>query len=726
MTGAAPATTVEDAFAQALELHRGGRLEQAADLHRAILDAAPGHADSWHLLGVIALQSGRPGQAVDLIEHAVGLREAPLFLTNLATACRAAGREDDALRHSGRAVDLKPDADALSDLGNALMAAGRVEQAADRYRAALALDSGHAAARYNLANALLRLRRSDEAIAHYHAVLALKPDLAEAHNNLGRALHERDDLDRAVECYRRALEIRPDFPEALNNLGNARLDRGQVAEALECYRRALAARPDYGDAWGNLGNALRIDGRLAESLAAAARCREFGRPARGWEVEATTRFALGDAAGTLAAYRAALADGGWPDLHSRLLMTMQYCDTATVAEIAAEAARWAARWAPAPLPVERPAQGAERPLHVGIVSGDFRLCSTPFLALPLLRHRPADWTLALYSTVRRPDAWTGVFQALADRWVDIALIDDEAAAARVRTDEVDVLIDLNGHTVGGRPGLFALKPAPVQVAWLDYVGTTGLSTFDALVGDDGHLPPADQRWYSEPIRRVRHDLYRYEPPPGAPEPAPLPAAGRGFVTFGCFNAAYKLTGPTLDLWARVLGAVPSARLLLNSREFRHRETCERLLGLFAERGVSAGRVELRAGAADPNAMLAAYAGVDVGLDPMPYSGGLTTLEALYMGVPVVTAPGDRFGSRHSAVHLRAVGLDDWIAATPDAYVARATRAAADLDGLGALRRGLRARLCASPLMDGAAFAADFGVLIRQAWRDACLSPGPRR
>jgi protein O-GlcNAc transferase len=259
----------------------------------------------------------------------------------------------------------------------------------------------------------------------------------------------------------------------------------------------------------------------------------------------------------------------------------------------------------------------------------------------------------------------------------------------------------------------------VQLAWLDYVGTTGLATMDAIIGDAGHLPLTDQRWYIEAIQHVAVDLYRYEAPAGAPPVTALPAAETGGVCFGCFNAAYKLSESTLTVWARILRAVPSSRLILNSSQFGSADTQRRFRALFAERGIDSTRLELRPGASHPLGMLAAYGDVDIALDPFPYSGGLTTLEALYMGVPVVTMPGYRFGSRHSTVHLRAIGLEDWIAADAENYVALAVHKARDLTALAALRTTLRTRLEKSSLMDGASLSADMAGIVRALWRAAC-------
>jgi protein O-GlcNAc transferase len=282
-----------------------------------------------------------------------------------------------------------------------------------------------------------------------------------------------------------------------------------------------------------------------------------------------------------------------------------------------------------------------------------------------------------------------------------------------------VLFDLNGHTLGGRPGVFHRKPAPIQIAWLDFVGTTGLHTYDAIIGDAHHLPLTDQRLYAEPIRHVRDNLYRYHPPEDAPEVAPLPLLRAGKVTFGCFNSAYKLSPSVLDLWSDILAEIPTAKLLLNSREYACPDTCDRFRDAFLSRRVDGARIELRAGAQAPHELMAAYADVDIALDPFPYSGGLTTIEALFMGVPVVSMPGDRFGSRHSMAHLRTLGMDDWVAKDADAYVALAVDKARRRDQLAALRGTLRNRLLKSSLCDGGGMARDFNDIIGRAWTTIC-------
>jgi protein O-GlcNAc transferase len=438
--------------------------------------------------------------------------------------------------------------------------------------------------------------------------------------------------------------------------------------------------------------------------------------------KAIVHIELGDAPAVAACLRAIGRETSDSKTHSRLLMAMQYCDNVTEEEIFAEVTNWARTHASSIAPRStwpRVDFDPGRPLAIGIVSADFRLTSTPFLALPLFENWPPDWSVTLYSSGEPADEWTGRFRRTCANFVDIAGWDDAKASAKILRDRIDVLIDLDGHTLDGRLGIFARKPAPVQIAWLDYVGTTGLVTMDAIIADAGHLPLADQRWYVEPIHHVRDNLYRYQPPGGAPAVGPLPAAHNGFVTFGCFNIPLKLSDTTLSLWAGILNSLPSSRLVLSAHAFRFANTRQRFRRLFAKHGLDPKRVDMRPGASHPTDMMLAYGDIDIALDPFPYSGGLTTIEALYMGVPVVTVPGRRFASRHASVHLRTVGLPGWIAADTLSYADLAVRKAADLEALATLRGALRARVEGSALMDGAALATDFARIVRGLWIGAC-------
>jgi predicted O-linked N-acetylglucosamine transferase (SPINDLY family) len=317
---------------------------------------------------------------------------------------------------------------------------------------------------------------------------------------------------------------------------------------------------------------------------------------------------------------------------------------------------------------------------------------------------------------------TARFQAVASDWRDVFSLADEELAERVRADRIDILLDLAGHTGANRQLVFARKPAPVQITWLDYEGTTGLKAIDYLLGDRYTIPPGAERWYHERVLRMPDGFVCYDPPAEAPAVGPLPALGRGAVTFASFNLPAKITPQVVDVWAQILACVPHSRLWLKYRGLNDADAADRFRRMFGERGIAADRLLLE-GWSPYAEFLPLYQQIDIALDPFPYSGGLTTCEALWMGVPVITWPGETFASRHGLSHLSNVGLMETIATSQAEYVELAERLAGDLPRLAAMRGGLRERMAQSALCDGQRFADNLLSVLRGVWRDWCERPG---
>ncbi|MBL8690401.1 MAG: hypothetical protein JNL04_14950 [Rhodospirillaceae bacterium] len=406
--------------------------------------------------------------------------------------------------------------------------------------------------------------------------------------------------------------------------------------------------------------------------------------------------------------RAVAVNPGDLELSSTALLVLSYADTPSRARIAAAHRAFGRRFPPKSAPLRR-GRAPSDPIRVGLVSSDYRAHATAFFLPPLLQSRDrAVWRVHLYANVAAPDAATERFRAMADAWTDIRALDDDAAERRIHADGIDILIDLNGHTRGHRLGLFARRPAPVQANWMDYPGSTGLSQVDYAITDRHHSPPGTESDYVETVLRLPHDRFCYEPPASVQPVGPAPAGANGRITFGSFNALYKIGPACIAAWSRILAAMPDSRLCLLGAQaaapaFRSR---------FAAHGIDPDRVEALPPGTQAETM-ARYGEIDLALDSFPYSGGLTTCEALWMGVPVVTFPGERVAGRHSTAHLRTVGLDDLVAPDVDGYVRCAVDLARDPAGLAALRREIRPRMAASPLVDGPAFARNFEALLRR-------------
>jgi predicted O-linked N-acetylglucosamine transferase (SPINDLY family) len=488
--------------------------------------------------------------------------------------------------------------------------------------------------------------------------LEIDPACAEAHQNLGRAFQDLGRLDEALACYRRALEVRPGFAEAHANLGNALKDQGDLDAAILCYRRALELKPDFAAAHSNLIYAMHLcPGQTAQSI--------------------------------YAEYRQ------WNEQHAQPL---------------AESIR--------SHPNDR---SPDRRLRIGYVSPDLRQHPVGRFLLPLLAaHDHQAVEVFCYSSVRFPDAVTDQCRAGADVWRDVLPLSDEQVADAVRADRIDILVDLTMHMAGSRLLAFARKPAPVQVAYLAYCGTTGLAAMDYRFTDPYFDPPdGDRQPYSERSVWLPDTYWCYQPTTRTPLLERLPALKTGHITFGCLNNFCKVSEPTLDVWSRLLRTVRDSQLVLHAHAGSHRN---RARDLFARQGVSPERVEF-VGLLPLDEHFRTYQRIDIALDPFPCGGGTTTCDALWMGVPVVTRVGQTAVGRAGLSILSNLGLPELAARDADGYVRIAAQLAGDLPRLAERRATLRERMQRSPLMDAPRFARNVEAAYHEMWRRWCGGAG---
>lgn len=594
---------------------------------------------------------------------------------------------------------------------------------------------------------LHRAGRLDEARALYDALLAADPDDVNALALSGQIDLNRADFPAALAKFVRARTREPAFADAWMNEGSALRALGRSAEALAAFERAAALAPDnaliacnrglakldLGDAEGAIADISRADrllpgerairSNLAVALktanrphAALALFEEIGSPGNA----AAVRQDLLDHDGARVGYAIAIsAEPGRADIESNRLFAANYDPDASPAQIKALYAAWGARQARSHAPHANPRDPARR-LRVGFVSADLRRHSVRHFLWPLIANFPeAEADLFAYANFPgEGDEWSARFRARFAAWRSCAHLDDDALAAAIRGDAIDVLVDLSGHTQGNRLGAFARKPAPVQATWLGYGGTTGLTAIDWYVGDARLVPDGAEAAFVERVWRLPRTAFVYAPQDTMPDVAPLPMRATGYPTFGAFSRTVRYNERCFRLWARLLEAVPNARLLLNALVFGEEATAALFRRRFAEWGGDAGRLDLIATAPQP-VTWDAYGRVDVALDAFPHNAGATTFEALWMGVPTVSkrdrAPLGRFGDSI----LGACGLGDWVVDDADAYIARARAAVSDPDALAAVRAGLRARVKASALGDEAAYARDFAGALRGMWREYC-------
>jgi predicted O-linked N-acetylglucosamine transferase (SPINDLY family) len=715
---------VDRDFQLAVEQHRSGRLSEAEAAYRQILSRNPNHVESLYLLGLLAVQLGRLDTAVELFRQTVRLK--PDYAEahyNLGIALQTNGQLDQAIASYRQAIRLRPDyALAHSNLANALMDLGQLDEAIALCRQAIRLKPDLAEAHYNAALALQHMGQLDEAIASHWQAIRLKPDYAHAHYNLANALSAKGQVDEAVAAYRQAILFKPDFAEAHLNLGNALKDMGQVDQAIASYRQAVRLKPGFAEAHSNLGNALKDKELIGEAIAAYRQAIRL-KPDY---IDAHNNLGnvlkdMGQLDQAIASYRQAIRLK--PDsakAHSNLLFTLQYHPGYDGKMIHEELRRWSRQHAEPlrkfiqPHPNDR---NPDRRLRIGYLSPDFRDHPVGQNLLPLLRrHDHRQMEIFCYSNVVRPDALTGQFQRYADAWRNIMGLSDLQTVDLIRHDRIDILVDLTLHTAKNRLVVFAHKPAPVQATFAGYPGSTGLDTIDYRLTDPYLDPPGlNDHLYSETSIRLPDSFWCYDPPVTELAVTSLPAQTNGYVTFGCLNNFCKVNEPVLQLWAQVLKTIPRSRFMMLCPEGSHRQP---LLDLLQREEISPDRIELVAGR--PRLQyLEFYHRIDVGLDTFPYNGHTTSLDSFWMGVPVVTLLGQTVVGRAGLSQLTNLGLPELIAKTPQQYVQIAADLAGDLPRLAELRRTLRARMQASPLMDAPRFARNVEAAYRQMWRNWC-------
>ncbi len=637
------------------------------------------------LRGVTALSAGRYAEALVLLQ----------------TVCAGAGD--------------------YSNLGIVLHALHRDNEAESAYRKAIALDAGLASAHCNLGNLLQVHRRDVEATLAFRTALELRPDFANAWNGLGHSLHQQGQISDAVNAFRSAVRYAAASAEAHNNLGTMLFALEHNEEARVVLNQAISLDPTYAKAHGNLGALYARCGCPVAAEASSRAAIALSPGEHRWLTNlGVSLFAQGRQEEAEACYRQALAlQPDYASGHGNLLFALSYRTDISPEAVFAEYQEWDRRHASQlasaapPFALDRT---AGRRLRVGYVSPDFRQHAVALFAEPLLAaHDRSNVELYCYADVAAEDAATVRFQSLADHWRSTLALNDAELAETIRADQIDVLVDLAGHSAGNRLLTFARRAAPVQVAYLLGHGyTTGLSAMDVFLADASLVPEGSDALFSERVVRLPRIPLAYAPPDAMPPVAPLPALANGFVTFGHFGRAERLNDIVIEAWARILHSVPRSRLMLNNRPYQEAAFRDAMQERFARHGIMADRLDLVYSTPQREAW-AAYGGIDIALDPFPHNAGTTTIEALWQGVPVVTLSGRPTIGRFGASILHAVGLDDWVATNVGDYVARATAAAGDLESLQHLRDGLRHRVAASPLRDATGLVRAMEAAYRAVW-----------
>jgi protein O-GlcNAc transferase len=759
-------------FQQAVERHRAGDLTTAQLLYRRVLELDARHDRACFLLGSLLHEAGHAAEGTALMERAVALApgvptyraalseanrlaqlrkaatkpQAPAVKRLSPTAERAfrlalehhkAGRIKDAEAHYRKLLKIEPKhAEALFWFGSLALETDRVSFAIDMLSRACGLEPNVAAYQSNLGEALARAGRSEPSIAAFERALGLEPASAERHFNLALALRAGKQRPRALESFAVACQISPHNAQFQLELARELQDSGQTQRAVEHFRASLRESPnpqvslELASALRVLGTCLSDAQRLDDAVASFEHALSLEPSLPG--VRGDLALALlgnGRVEEAVSAWEQAIAqDPNDVIADSNRLFALAFHPGFDDPAIAAAARQWAARHE-APLAAHVRAHDCQRSpdkkLRVGYVGSVFREHAVGMFLVPLVEQRVrGNYELYCYSNVTRPDAITTRLQRSADVWREVAQLSDSELAELIRADGIDVLLDLNMHMSTPRLRTFASRPAPVQLCWGAYPGTTGVTQMDYRLTDRHLDPPGAPLPYTEASIVLPDSFWCYDSLTHQPEVSPLPALTRGQVCFGNLNGVWKLNRQTAVLWSKVLRAVEGSTLVLLSAGWMVgprtgvAEAERRVAGLFEQEGIAAERVRFLPRAPRLE-YFDYYRSIDVCLDSLPYGGHTTSLDALWMGVPTVSLRGQTIVGRACDTFANNLRLPELVTTTEAEFVARAVAIAADLDALSRLRQGLRTRMQASPLMDGPRFARNMEAAYRAAWRRYC-------
>ncbi|XP_022767024.1 probable UDP-N-acetylglucosamine--peptide N-acetylglucosaminyltransferase SPINDLY isoform X3 [Durio zibethinus] len=642
-----------------------GRLVDAAESYQKALRADPSYKPAAECLAIV--------------------------LTDLGTSLKLAGNTQEGIQKYYEALKIDPH--------YAVKLEGDINQGVAFYKKALYYNWHYADAMYNLGVAYGEMLKFDMAIVFYELAFYFNPHCAEACNNLGVIYKDRDNLDKAVECYQLALSIKPNFSQSLNNLGVVYTVQGKMDAAASMIEKAIIANPTYAEAYNNLGVLYRDAGNISMAITAYEQCLKIDPDSR--------------------------------NAGQNRLLAMNYINEGDDDKLFEAHRDWGRRFLrlyPLYNSWDNP-KDPERPLVIGYISPDYFTHSVSyFIEAPLIYHDYGNYQVVVYSAVVKADAKTNRFREKVMKkggvWRDIYGIDEKKVASMVRDDKIDILVELTGHTANNKLGTMACRPAPVQVTWIGYPNTTGLPTIDYRITDSLADPPGTKQKHVEELVRLPECFLCYTPSPEAGPVSPTPALSNGFITFGSFNNLAKITPKVLQVWARILCAVPNSRLVVKCKPFCCDSVRLKFLTTLEQLGLESLRVDLLPLILLNHGHMQAYSLMDISLDTFPYAGTTTTCESLYMGVPCVTMAGSVHAHNVGVSLLSKVGLGHLIAKNEDEYVQLALQLASDVTALHNLRMSLRDLMSKSPVCDGQNFISGLEAKYRTMWHSYCKGDVP--
>ena len=716
-------------LANGVKLHQARDAAGAEAAYRSVVKNQPWNVDALTLLGLLYHETGRNAEAVEILKKAVAL--APNrddVRRTLVGPLTALGRLQEAITEAREFARIKPMVpDAWAGISQLLVQAGDNAGAVQTAAQAMKLAPNSAGILVILCRALMAADRPTEALNVADRAVALDPNLADAHIDRAVVLQALGRIRDAIAAYKEGIRLSPQNVPALNNLGSCYMSESRSFEALQCFEAAakiwpLSAKPrnNIGAAYKEMGN---IDAALPHLVEAVRLDPTYGEA---YSNIGASYGAIGEHGKAIEAYRDAVrTTPTFAPAYSNLLMSLISLPAVEPGGLFQQHVDWGRRYADVLVkqpPVFFNDFVPEKKLRIGYLSPDFREHSIRYFFEPILDgHDRSRFEVVCYAAGRRHDPVTTAMMPRANGWFPVAGLTDAQLADLIRSHKIDILVELAGHTSDNRLLSLAYKPAPVQVEYLGYPTTTGMRMVDYRITDSICDQPGQDQYHTEKLVRLPDAFFVYFDYPDKPLDPVLPADRNGYFTFGSFNSYTKINPPLLDVWARIMAAVPNSRLLMKAKPLENPSTRAGAIAAFAARGVSADRLDLRTWVelSDHTRLLST---VDLMLDTYPYAGHTTTCQALWMGCPVLAWYGDSFRSRVGLTIMHHLNLPRFAAGSEAEYIDRALQLAADPTELRELRPTLRQRLQASPLCDARRFTANLENAYRTMWRETCNSP----
>lgn len=731
------------------------QIEESIESLNTAIKLDPGHVDALFSRGNSFQLSQRHEEAIADYCAAISLH--PVYAriySSLGEALRSMNSAEEAVKSYEKAIILDPHlSEAWFNQGNVLKALGRREQALDCYEQAVTINPAYIQGHYNHGILLKEMGRSEEALKSYDSAIINNPAYAEAFLNQGVILMERSLYKEALKAYATAINIRPDYAEAHNNQGIVYMNLGELhnalssyslavaykhdapeillnlgatlmeldksSQALVVYDRAIALNPRYAHAHNNRALALKEERRFNEALLACDAALELNKDyAEAYNNKGIILKELARFEEALPAFKKAIElSPDYLTAHSNMLFTLNYIDDIPMETRVEEARRYGASATRRATHAYKawPKVKSASPLRIGLVSGDLRNHPVGYFLESFLSEIDTSiFELVAYATENQEDNLTARIKPQFRLWRSLQGLTDKAAAELIHDDGVHILIDLSGHTAKNRLPVFAFKPAPIQASWLGYFATTGVEQIEYLIGDPYVTPIHEHIHFTEQVMRLPDTYLCFTPPTHDVPVGPPPALRNGYVTFGSFNNFSKINDAVIALWAKVLHKVPKSRLFLKAAQFANADVIEATRRLFQSFDIDSDRLIFEGQTSRTN-YFNAYNQVDIALDPFPYPGGTTSVEGLWMGVPVIARKGNRFIGHNGETIAHNSGQSHWIAEDDDDYVRKAMLFSSDLSALSLTRAALRDQLVGSPLCDARRFARHFERAMQDLW-----------